>query len=277
MQYTCDICNKNIFLIKHRLIDGTIICNNCENMIPIDLIDYATVRWRRNDLETYLEYKRYSDKELTPIFKETYHYGDLSIDENHALYKLNSNLVIYEARNINSISFSFEPESVKKSFIFKTYAIGKAKMHLESNLPVFKLSTILSSRARAEGYMENGVFVTRLPDPVIEIQAWFKSVFDEIQAQMDAEAKKEEYKEEEHYEYKEDKKRNTYPNTIQSAMALFMYDTLDGLKTSDIKSQRNKLLKAFHPDEGEADTGYAQKINTAYELLIKAVKEGARG
>lgn len=47
---------------------------------------------------------------------------------------------------------------------------------------------------------------------------------------------------------------------------------LFGLKK--LKEQRNKLIKAFHPDVGNDDNTSAQKINEAYEVLKQALREG---
>ena len=42
----------------------------------------------------------------------------------------------------------------------------------------------------------------------------------------------------------------------------------EGYTLDELKKQRNRLLKSFHPDEGSEETKkYAQKINSAYELL----------
>ena len=54
---------------------------------------------------------------------------------------------------------------------------------------------------------------------------------------------------------------------LKGAMSLFMID--DDMEVTDslLRSQRNKLMKVFHTDSGEADPVYAQKINEAYEIL----------
>ena len=58
------------------------------------------------------------------------------------------------------------------------------------------------------------------------------------------------------------------PSELQQAMALFMIDDLSGVTLAQVKEQRNRLIKMFHPDTGsDEDTRYAQKINAAYEVL----------
>lgn len=51
-----------------------------------------------------------------------------------------------------------------------------------------------------------------------------------------------------------------------SALSLFMLE--EGYTLDDLKKQRNRLMKSFHPDEKDAETArYAQKINSAYVVL----------
>ena len=63
------------------------------------------------------------------------------------------------------------------------------------------------------------------------------------------------------------KKYLTISDEVQKALALFMFDSVADLTVEALKAQRNKLIKAFHPDQGESDEAYAKKINAAYELL----------
>ena len=66
---------------------------------------------------------------------------------------------------------------------------------------------------------------------------------------------------------------NGTPSDLQQAMTLFMIDRLEDLTLERIRMQRNRLIKAFHPDRGDVlDDTYAQKINNAYEILIKYAK-----
>ncbi len=70
----------------------------------------------------------------------------------------------------------------------------------------------------------------------------------------------------------EDERRESI-NEIEKALALFMFDSLKEVTAKTLKKQRNTLIKAFHPDKGETNEAYSQKINAAYELLSKAIKE----
>lgn len=67
---------------------------------------------------------------------------------------------------------------------------------------------------------------------------------------------------------KEQSKTNSRDKDVayQEAMSLYMFS--GSFSKEELKKQRNRLLKSFHPDEGDSQTlQYAQKINNAYEVL----------
>lgn len=59
------------------------------------------------------------------------------------------------------------------------------------------------------------------------------------------------------------------------ALALFMFDSIADVTEESLKRQRDVLIKAFHPDNGEENTAYAQKINAAYVILKGIAKKNA--
>ena len=48
---------------------------------------------------------------------------------------------------------------------------------------------------------------------------------------------------------------------------------MDKVTLDSLKEQRNALIKAFHPDNAEANVAYSQKINAAYNLLSDMIKK----
>ena len=54
-----------------------------------------------------------------------------------------------------------------------------------------------------------------------------------------------------------------------------MFDSIDEITEDILHTQRNKLIKTFHSDNGEENTKYAQKINEAYNILLKEEKKKA--
>ena len=64
---------------------------------------------------------------------------------------------------------------------------------------------------------------------------------------------------------------------LKKAKVLFMTDDMDDISLEDVKKQRNRLIKMFHPDAGNVlDTKYAQKINAAYEIIKKSINIDCR-
>lgn len=68
---------------------------------------------------------------------------------------------------------------------------------------------------------------------------------------------------------------SSYTNTAYTAYqeALALYMLTEPFTKAELKKQRNRLLKSFHPDEGDSQTMvYAQKINKGYETLLQYAK-----
>ena len=66
--------------------------------------------------------------------------------------------------------------------------------------------------------------------------------------------------------------RSNASSDYYTALNLFMLD--EGYTLEELKKQRNRLLKSFHPDEGSEETKkYAQKINGAYEILKRKISK----
>lgn len=51
-----------------------------------------------------------------------------------------------------------------------------------------------------------------------------------------------------------------------------MLEDVENLTLEQVKKQRNRLIRMYHPDTGsDADTKFAQKINNAYEILKNSI------
>ena len=46
-----------------------------------------------------------------------------------------------------------------------------------------------------------------------------------------------------------------------------MFDDIKDVTESELKKQRNRLVKMYHPDNSDASERYVQKINEAYEII----------
>ena len=89
------------------------------------------------------------------------------------------------------------------------------------------------------------------------------------------EAKRRERKRQEQY-FEEERRRNESlknkeNETVLKALALFMLE--ESFTEAELKAQRARLMKVFHPDNANVeDHSYAQKINDAYIVLQKELE-----
>jgi hypothetical protein len=59
-------------------------------------------------------------------------------------------------------------------------------------------------------------------------------------------------------------------NELQVAMAVFFLS--EGYTKTELRRQRNMLIKTFHPDSHQTDQQeYAAKINNYYEILLNHI------
>ena len=56
---------------------------------------------------------------------------------------------------------------------------------------------------------------------------------------------------------------------IADAMALFGIKSLSCIDKEELKHQRNRLLKVYHPDENGYNSRYAEIINNSYSVLLE--------
>jgi len=245
------------------------------------------MHWTTQNIKDYFTFKAYSDSVLKPIFNPTFKSGPFRLDEKQGLYQFETSPVFY-VKDLADVRFFFQPTHrlggvPTDSFFSKTvWAVqvnGLSKARFIHKNPLFEAEVLISVRDKA--YYDVKDKQTRLPDKLLVIQQKIINCLATIgrinekssnkqqsQATYKNSGKKKEY----HYEeYRREPSQNSQDIELIKAMNLFMFDNLEGLTESDIRKQRNKLLKAFHPDKGEESALYAQRINRAYDLLIKNI------
>ena len=78
--------------------------------------------------------------------------------------------------------------------------------------------------------------------------------------------RKEKQEQERHYQEQKSKRyENNKTLELEKALSLFMLEI--PFTREQLRKQRDRLLKSFHPDNGEVDATCAVKINLAYKLL----------
>lgn len=236
----------------------------------MDSLPYIIIDTLHNyDSKTISAYGRWEDEngeKLRNSFCETNKYGNLHLDSLNRLIAIGESNEFYNGRIIdegtlvfkisNLIDVAFDVDVLKSN----EYEIkGNIKISFSLTKPNITIRNLIIKKAEKIHpieYTENQVMFT-LPPPV-------QLLWDEIINIIN----------------------NTIANIVPieheqkdiiKAMGLYMVD--ENYTLEEIKKQRNRLMKAFHPDTDKTleAAKRTQIINSAYELLEKLYIENQTG
>ena len=260
----CSHCGaKASLLTRMKLADGSYLCSQCVSNIPDYMKDSVSSHYGIQEYRALLTYIGYSACTLRPQFHETHSYYSIHIDtENKILYLgygINDKTVFIHLKNIDDFNLTFRAEEFKEGMLGDKVK-GALLMTIKAHFPYFYHEEILDYSAKAAAkkkFLSSSVEYNN-PCGMDEFLLYFQTAW---QACLEESAYA-------RFEKTECSDYGTPANELQQAMALFMLDSLTGVTLDEIKSHRNRLIKAFHPDlSSAADTAYAQKINNAFEVL----------
>ena len=256
----CIKCGKNVDKFDRlTLSDESLVCGDCSRRVPKYYKEYAMNYWNAKDFDDYIKYLDYSNEKLLPIFERTESYGDLYIDEKNGLFIVGHGLFssskpeldqpIFEFKDLKRVDFNFEPEKLKEG-IFRTTVKGNVYLVYEmENINIGESIAIMyDESARAEQNFFKTKITYDLPERLKDFEMKFIAIYLKFQPI--------------NYE------SNNENDEIKEALNIFMFDSIEEVTHDKLKDQRNRLIKAFHPDEnGEIDSKYAAKINNAFKIL----------
>lgn len=255
-------------LFRTKLKDKNYICSKCAKKIPSYVKktfkkDYTLEEY--NDFKSYIEY---SNTYLKPKFRETHEFHGISIDIRNKLfhlgYGINDKTLFFNLRNVAEFDLIFQAEEYREGIIGSKVK-GNIVMWIVMKEPylVHRETIAYGVKAKAKKALFSNTVNYENPKGMdFFIDAFATAWHDDLSEQN-----------EESYTYEEVNVEST-PSELQQAMSLFMIDNLDEITLSSLKLHRNRLMQTFHPDLGNSDdTKYAQKINTAYEVLKKTLSE----
>ena len=211
-------------------------------------------------LKKYLEY---SETVLRPMFHETHRYEKLILDFDNGLFCVADNLlnaikkdtVFLELKNLAGYEFQFQPEELQ-SGILSEKVKGKTAFSFTTLNPPVAAEFILSYDAKAKA--KSNLFKTKVSYEMPKEMTEFESAF-VMSLYM-------------HMPSNPEENVGEKSSELKKALALFMYDSLEGIGEEELKAQRNRLIKAFHTDNDQSlSDQYAVKINTAYDILKKEI------
>lgn len=254
---TCVICGNKTGVFAFKCADGS-VCSDCESHIPISARKYLK-QAPAYIVERTIENDRKTTAFCRKNFVETASYGCLRLDECHGLFAIcdekmeeNGRLKaqchdVFSALYVKDFALSIQnmeasPNSVKVSVVFTA----------EMDKPIIRLKRTLKTAT---------CYVKRLDETHITYtEPSDLTLFRNIMNQMVRDAW-------ERFDYKNRQDLIT-PRALElfKARALFMLG--EGYTENELKKQRNRLIKAFHPDEGEEEmTKYATIVNESYKIL----------
>ena len=268
----CAICGeKTSLLTRLRLADGNYLCSTHKKVIPDFMRDSVSGRYSLEDYQSLISYIEYSNRYLRSKFVETSSYYTLHIDHPHKLFyighSIDTKTVFFSFHNVENFDLLFVAEEIKEGMLGDK-VIGEIILQLEVNEPYFYFQDKLDTSAKAKA--KKKVFGNKIsydnPSGMDEFEALFRHTW---------KTALEEYVAEQESAYERTAQTSVAPSELQSAMALFMIDSIEKISIEDVRNIRNRLIKTFHPDKSSADdTQYAQRINNAYETLKHYIEQG---
>lgn len=288
----CAVCGGDAGLALRKLPDGSRICRACLASIPAPFLEerYAAAEDARNGAE----HGKASIQTLSPMFAATAQYGRMFLDERNGLFTvcdatsvrkdgtLKAPLCgIYPCLAVTEASFSISPVSVSQRaavcrVTFSGY-LGRYNIHIRETL-----KKSVSCLLVPDG---DGMAAWQEPDDLSAFRgcyrqaaetAWRRMRAAEERLKAEERARQEQMSREQEWKERLEKqaarKAMDGQDKVRDARILFMLG--DDYTEAELKRQRAALMWAFHPDNGHVpDPAYAQKVNDAYNLLLRRFTE----
>ena len=254
---TCDICNT--YIIRRKKCKNGQICRSCYTNLP----EFIKKDIKNTTVEQILgwnEHYTYTHANYIDTFSPTASFGSFYIDEANGLIaicpqnkikegKLHESVRdIFNLLNLRKIHFDIDPVEQKGHELY--CAIKLTIDFTEIN----KQYTYLIKRKVSceKEYVDSEHIQFFPPYSLNMIETIVQRAYEEAVKNYN----------------------NEYllPNDLElyKAKALFMLD--DEYTVDDIKGIYKKLIKTFHPDNGETDNKYIQLITKYYRLLCNHKK-----
>ena len=247
--------NKQIICNNEDKSEKFVVCKDCFDKIPGSLTYNFQYKWGK---DCFVNYCNWFDgfEEQRKIFRPTLECGTLKIDVENKLFSVGEAIpqkAIYSFNSVFTHDFSCDVDEKKAK------QIGRKHTDLYINMFYFLGNPCINDNICIKVTtcsVEKSGFLNKKRNYEFEhgegyVLQMFSALVYEAQHKND--------------------KNVVELDELQKALALFMFDSLSDLTAEDIKAQRNTLIKAFHPDNVDSDASYSQKINEAYEVLMKAV------
>ncbi len=258
----CPACGGKLGALSGLLLkDDNRVCGDCAKLIDHDWYqEYPMKNWTLEDFKAYRQFLEDS-KERNQSFHADHTFGYLEMDWEHGWFRISDkskNTKIFLFRDLCFNSFTKSCWDVQKAlfggaetYLFHVYLSFALK---DLNIAVSPFIKDIKVCYRKAEMVPDKTGKMEMED-LIETELlfnWYTLLSNPA--------------------YEGFVSDHADGGKIGQAMDLFMIDSLDEKNLEELKLHRNALIKAFHPDNGEQDAAYAQKINTAYRTILNAMK-----
>lgn len=244
----CETCGKEATLIGRKRIATGYICGSCAKKVPrFAVLEHLSQQDAKRLVHRADELDRIE-------FSDTASVGKLKVDERHGLIQIDGDRVY--CLDISDIRVY--PENPKQhngrvtcdiGFTFSHEICGEADIVLARGVtcPVRRLEGhMISWHIPGEVAIMNDMITEMMKQECRLAMQRQETAEMASTLQMAAAGAKE-------------------TSAVRDAMALFMVD--EGYTSEELHAQKRRLMKAFHPDTGNIDPKYAQRISGAYDVL----------
>lgn len=248
---SCIFCQRKI---KSKRIH---ICKECKKFLPenFDL---------RNSDKTYIEKFYIANKEKSSVFECTASYGYLFLDSFNNMFCISKKVSKGKPLHFGDI-FSITELLEVAIYCSDVKCYGRKIL---CNIKI-KLRTKDFTKEFVVFYNERCSCVKRVdnkieyhePSKFIMIRNMFNQMIDNVKYGMTIKLKE--------IQAMQQKINSKAPSETQWARGILFLENKE-YTNDEIKKRRNALIKMFHPDKNSSiDKSYAEKINNAFDMLVK--------
>lgn len=263
---------------RKKLKNKECLCKECLKKLPCT-VAASILDFEPEQIKTVKKYMDDNHQSLLESFERSDSIGSLHIDYKNgyfALYgkQLKKKQLPRKCRDIYKFSEVVNAEIVCKNvrssntkYIFSIVVDIELCFRLRN--PDISVKIVIASEVFCDTFRDTKGQISYLePSKVIDFRKYLNQI---IQQNCNTSQQYRETYNNRSNQYRKSNSSSTTQNTdFVKAAALFMLD--DKFTKAELKKQRNRLMKTFHPDtsgNNEDMDMYAKKINDAYNLLLK--------
>ena len=250
-EINCAECGeKTNVVMRMKLVDGNYICSKCKKAIPKFVEKYAAENYTLEDYKHVKEWAPASIEKYGAEFKMTEMYGEVEIDRDHGLFKINQSLFggkntpILKFEDVVDFDFGFNAKEYKEGMLGGKVT-GESLFCVTMREPRFYYETVLDSAASAKAkksFFGNKVTFEH-PKRLQDFEFAFITALIAFAPEEDTSSGR---------------------DALAQAMSLFMIDDIGAIDARGLEEVKNNLLSSF---QGSSNEKHIERINKAYDIL----------